>query len=62
MRVAVMMFVAMRMRVTDGESFGRRNAAIEELAANVLELNGGVADLILLAKQAVEPNENARAL
>ena len=47
------MRVAVRMRVAGGDGFGRRNAAIEELATNMLELDGGVADLILLAKQTV---------
>ena len=49
------------MRVAGGDGLGRRDAALKVLAANVLELNGGVADLILLAEQAVELDENAGA-
>ena len=55
------MRVAVRMRVAGGNGLGRRNAAFEELATNVFELNSGVADLKLFAEQTVELDEDARA-
>lgn len=60
-RLAVMMLVAVRVRVADGDGLGRRDATLKVLAANVLELDGGVADLKLLTEQTVELDENAGA-
>ncbi len=42
MRVAVLVGI--------GNLFGRRDAAVERSAADVLELDGGVADLEVLAR------------
>ncbi len=56
-----MMLVAVRMRVAGGDGLGRRDPTLKVLAANVLELDGSVADLKLLAEQTVELDENARA-
>src|SRR5208283_3519807 len=48
-------------RVLFGNHVGRRNATVEIFAADVLELDGGVADLKPFAEQRVEVQENARA-
>ena len=44
-----------------GHIFNGRHTAIELVAADVLELDGGVADLEVLAEQLVELDQNAGA-
>ena len=55
------MRVPMTVRVAAGDGFGRRDAAFQVPATDVLELDGGVADLVALAEQLVELDENAGA-
>jgi hypothetical protein len=57
MRVAVMM----RVLVAARHLFGRNHAALMHVAADVLELDGGVADVKMIAQQMVEFFEDAHA-
>ncbi len=58
MRVPVMM----RVSCAASHLLRRSDAALERFAADVLELDGGVADLELLAENSLRLDENAGAL
>lgn len=60
-RGPILVRVVTTMRMAWGDGVRRRDATFEIFAADVLELNRGVADLILLAEQVVELDENAGA-
>ena len=59
MRVAVMMVLGARFT---GKLFERNHAAMEFRAVFVLELDGGVGDVEVLAENVVQLDENAIAL
>lgn len=57
----MLMRVAVRPCVATGYFLRRCDAAVEGLAADMLELNRGVADLVMVAEQVIELCENAGA-